>query len=51
MKPPRSNPNGVAARRPENQSPAFPAGHNPVGVDGPSMLLLPRIMPVYETVA
>ena len=29
------NPNGVVARRPENQSPAFPAGHNPVGVDGP----------------
>jgi hypothetical protein len=29
--------NGVAARWPENQSPAFPAGHNPVGVDGPSI--------------
>jgi hypothetical protein len=31
------NPNGVAARWPENQSPAFPAGHNPVGVEGPSI--------------
>jgi len=31
------NPNGVAALWPENQSPAFAGGHNPVGVDGPSI--------------
>jgi hypothetical protein len=31
------NPNGVVARRPEKRAPAFPAGHNPVGVEGPSI--------------
>ena len=31
------NPNGVVALGPENQSPVFPTGHNPVGVEGPSI--------------
>jgi hypothetical protein len=31
------NPNGVVARRPENQSPEIPNGHNPVGAEGLSI--------------
>ena len=47
MKASSRNLNGVAARWLEDPSPAFPTGHNPVGVDGPPSPL-PRVVPLVQ---
>jgi len=39
------NPNGVVARRPDDQSPAMPSGHKPVGVDGHRRANYPGLAP------